>query len=370
MSVHRDVEGSKYDCEDLSRWENGEGPIPSEFLSDFCNALEIAPSELSRMKSLAGYATEGEEHQHEPDQVMPLLKSMGKKVAPPAVYASLGGLFLTLLQFDGSVLLMAYALGLYIFLAGMFIWRWRKSDDMGELVGELFFVTVIAILSTGLVIGVIIRMDNYNLHSLSAFEDLPFAFMVVILINILLAAVAWLIFVLLRERLYTVYRSRIGAYLRAVGTTLPPILFVYVVSIPLNNPGGWIGNAVNFGILFGAVTVILACGDPDVKISEWERKWGHVMAIEIIVVLCVIGVAGLVVTYLDPSIALASAPNNLLLPAPLDFAALGYPESEFEGRYKVGLIWMFLTITAFLATVAGSYLVTTVRKGWVGADVA
>ena len=370
MSVHRDVEGWPYDREDISRWEGGQGPIPAGFLLDFCNALEIAPSELSHMMSLAGYDSGGQDHHSEPDQILPLLKDIGKRVVPPSVYALLGGVCLTLLQLDGAVVLMAYVLGLYIFVGGMFMWRWRTSDNMVDLVGDLLFVTIIAILCMGLLSGVAIRIDHYNFHSLSALEDLPLAFMAVILSNILLSAAASFLFVLLRGRLYTEYRSRTGPYLRAVGTTLPPILLLYLVSMPLNNPGGWIANAVALGILFGAVTVILACGDTDVKISEWERKWGHMIAIEVIVILCIIGVAGMVVTYLDPSIALTSAPNNLLLPAPLDFAALGYPESEYEGRFRVGMLWMFTTIIVFLATVAGSYLVATIRKGGVESAVA
>ena len=369
MSVHREVESGEYDCEDLIRWESGQGPIPREFLSDFCSTLEITPSERGRMEVLAGYATGRRDQPHDANQVLPLLKSLGKRVVPPVVYAFLGGLCLTLLRYDGVELLMGYVLGLYAFLTGIFVWRWRKSDDMDELVGELLFITIIAILSIGLVIGVIIRMDHYNFHSLSAFEALPAAFMVVILTNVLLAALSWLMFVLLRERLYTVFRSRIGAYPRAVGSTLPPILFVYVVSLPLNNPGGWIVNAATLGILFGAITIILSFGDPDVQVSDWERKWGGAMAIEIIVILCVVGVAGMLVTYLSPSLTVASVSNNLLLPSEPDFAALGYSESEFAERFRSGLIWMNLTIIVFLTTVVGSYLVSTIRRGRIGATV-
>ena len=370
ISVHRGVESGKYDCNDLERWENGQGPIPREFLSDFCNALEIAPSELSRMKSLAGYGTEGEDQLPDPDQVLPLLRSLGKWVIPPSVYAFIGGLSLTLLQFDGPVVMMSYVLGLYAFLSGMFIWRWRRSAKMDELVGELLFITILAILSMGLVVGVPLRVDHYNFRSLPAFEALPTVFMVVILINILMAAVACLMFVLLRERLYTVHRARIGAYLRAVGTALPPILFAYVVAIPLNNPGGWIGNAVALGILFGAVTVILSCRDPDVTISDWERKWGSFMAVEIIAFLCIIGVVGMLVAYHAPSLTIASNSNNLLLPSEPNFAVLGYSESEHMERYRLGVIWMYLTIIVFLVSVVGSYLVTAIRRGRVESTVA
>ena len=149
---------------------------------------------------------------------------------------------------------------------------------------------------------------------------------------------------------------------------MPPIVFAYFVTMPLHNPGGWILNAVTLGILFGAITVILGCVDPDVKLSDWERKWGHITAIEIIVILCLVGVAGMLVTYADPSFEIASPSHNLLLPTELDFAALGYPESEYEDRFRAGVIWLSLTLIVFLAAVDGSYLVSAIRNGRIESD--
>ena len=362
ISVHREIEGGTYDPKDISRWEEGEGPIPERFLSDFCSALEISVSEASSMTSLAGYGAASEGQQTLRLTPLMLLRRLGGRIVPSGGYAAVGAIAFTVTPYGQQTEQILYVLGLLSLVTAMFTWHWHKSGKRDELVDELFFVSILFVLSAPLLLSAVTKMDPYNFFTIPAIGAGPLAFMLVILFNLVLSAVAWLGFVLLRQRFYRTKQTRLGAYMRAVGTAFPPTLIVFVLIFPITNPGGWIGFGGPLLIISGAFLVMLAFIERDVVTNDREKFWWTLAAIEIIVVLSAIGIAGMLVTYSDPSLTIASPEENLLIPWELDYAVLGYPESEFLERFRVGMLWTYILTIAYLVLIVGTYLVVTIRK--------
>lgn len=366
MSVHKEINRDeyvhKYDSDDLASWEEGNSPIPNQFVEDFCTALAIGQAEGNSLKGLTETGMVLEDEATDRNPVIAFLKNSMRKLVPPGGYTSLGGLSLSALGFDGAQSLITYVVGLLALVTGLGVWRWRKSGKPDEVVEDLFFVSIFVLLNTGLLGSAITRMDPYGFFTFTALDFGPFLFMLVILLNLALSLAAWSIFVFLRDWLYITHLERTNPFLRAIGTTLPPSLLVYVVTFVLTNPGGWIYNAVLIGIVFGAFFVIMAFRDPEIKLTEWELKWAPIVAIEVIVILCTFGVAGLIATYLEPSLIVATAQHNLLWSWDTGFETLGYPESEFLERFRVAIMWISLSAIIYLSTVLGSYLVVTIRR--------
>ena len=362
ISVHKEIEGGTYNQNDLCRWEAGKESIPERFLSDFCRALEISEPEASSMNLLAGYGTASEGQLVPHITPLMVLRRLGRRIVPPGGYATVGASASTVTPNDGQTERLLYVLGLLALVTAMFMWHWRKSGRRDELIDELFFVSILFVLSAPLLLSAVTKMDPYNFFTLPALRAGPLAFMLVILLNLVLSAVAWLGFVLLRQRFYRTKQTRLGAYMRAVGTAFPPTLIVFVLIFPITNPGGWIGFGGPLLIISGAFLVMLAFIERDVVTNDREKFWWTLAAIEIIVVLSAIGIAGMLVTYSDPSLTIASPEENLLIPWELDYAVLGYPESEYLERFRVGMLLTYITTIAYLAFIVGTYLVVTIHK--------
>lgn len=361
--ISRDGIAAQYDSSDLSRWENGESLVPGEFLQDFCTALEISPSEAKDMISLVDSEIESERRVSDANPVIAVTKNLTGKIVPPGGYTSLGGFSFGALGFNGTESLLAYVGGLLALITGLGVWRWRKSGESDEVLDDLFFVSLLFLLNTPLLLGAVTRVDPYGLFTLPAFEVGAFLFMLVILVNLTLSLAAWYFFIYLRRLLLREEnRARLNPYIRSVGITLPPIISVYAFILLFSNPGGWMYFLVILGTLFAAFTVILAFNDPDAGWSESKVKWGPPVVLQVIVILCVLGVAGMLVTYLEPSLIVDTARRNLLWSWGSGFMSLGFTEDELIERFRVGVVWMSLAAIAYLATIIGSYLVVTVRR--------
>ena len=364
ISAHRDIGEDgvavKYDHGDLSRWENGESPIPQEFLQDFCTALEISQAETEDILSLAGGETESEEEISDRNPVIPALKSSLGKTVPPGGYAYLGGYSLGALGFNGTELLLAYVGGLLALITGLGVWRWRRSGESDEVIDDLFFVSLLFLLNTPLLLGAVTRVDPYGLFSLPAFEVGAFLFMLVIMVNLALSLAAWYFFIYLRR--WLMMKENLDPYMRSVGITLPPIISVYIFILLFSNPGGWMYYLAILGTLFGAFTVIVAFNDPDAYWSEHKAKWAPPVALQVIVILCVLGVAGMLVAYFEPSLIIDTSHSNILWSWESGFVSLGFPEDELIERFRVGVVWMSLAAIVYLTIIIGSYIMVTVHR--------
>ena len=313
---------------------------------------------------------QSEEEASASNPLFSVLKSLMSKIVPPGGYTSLGGYSFGALGLNGTESLLAYVGGLLALIAGLGVWRWRKLGQSDEVIDDLFFASLLFLLNTPLLLGAVTRVDPYGLFTLPAFEVGAFLFMLVILMNLMLSLAAWYFFIYLKKWLLSEEnRSRTRPFMRSAGVTLPPIISLYAFILVFSNPGGWIYYLAILGALFGAFTVILAFNNPDSRWSEREVKWGPPVALQAIVILCVLGVAGMLVIYLEPSLVVDTARHNLLWSWESGFASLGFSEDELIERFRVGVVWMSLAAIAYLATIIGSYLVVKVRRSTAGVTI-
>ncbi len=362
ISVHKEIKGGTYNPDALKRWEDGKEPIPEIFLSDFCSALDISEPEVNSMKSLAGYGDASEGQQTLGIHPLRELWRVRDTIAWPGGYVSLGGFYLNYMQYDRKEVLIVYVLGLLALVIGLLLWHRRKSGKTDELVDELYFVSMLVVLNAPLMLTATTRMDPYNFFSFPWLESASLAIMLVVLFNLALSVVAWLVFLLLRQWLYRENRMRLGGFMRGVLTAFLPTMLVFICIVLLANPGGWIGFGVPLLIIPGAFLGMLALTEGDVVPNEQEKFWWTIIAFEIIIVLSLIGAAGVIVAYYDPSLTFASPEENVLIPWKLDFEALGYPEDEYLERFRIGMLCTYILTILYLAVFVGGYLVVTIRK--------
>ena len=101
----------------------------------------------------------------------------------------------------------------------------RRSDH----VADLLFVTVFFLLSIHLLRAPLTRLDIYGLYNLGGFAGTSIPFTLSLIMNLLVATVAGLMFILLRRWQYSDPSGRKSVYSRATWIVVPPIAFVYAL---------------------------------------------------------------------------------------------------------------------------------------------
>ena len=117
---------------------------------------------------------------------------------------------------------------------------------------------------------------------------------------------------------------------------------------------------VIFAILFGAFTTNLALNEPGISLGDVDFVLKA--AIAVITLLCSFGVAGTLVTYVDPDTALTAANIRIIPLREISAEELGYTPEEGVELLRLGSLWMSLANISYLVTVVGSYLLVTIRR--------
>jgi hypothetical protein len=187
--------------------------------------------------------------------------------------------------------------------------------------------------------------------------------------NLLVATVAGLMFILLRRWQYSDPSGRKSVYSRATWIVVPPIAFVYAFILVFSNVGIWIFGLVLLTLSAGAFITLMILRDDDVSIGDWDRKFLLCTTVAVVIVLSVIGLATILVAWMQPS----SYPDGqgLFYPSDLDFDALGYSPDEFGTRSTLSVIWACVaTFVYMVIVIAGKLIVTLYRLGGGDSSVA
>ncbi len=293
-----------------------------------------------------------------------MMKGSVPRIGIPGVISTVWGYILNALKVDGTLGLLIYVVVVIGIVVGLAIWRRRRTDSEDPThSNDLFFASIFVVLNTPMLLAAVTHMDPLNLYTLPIFDVGPIPFMLNFLVNLLISAAAWIMLGFLRKWIKEQEYIPISSPLpRAILATFLPILFVYALLMPFGNPGGWLYTLIVLGILFGAFSIIVAFEDSDHKVPlPGPKKYYVIITIQVIVVLCIFGVAGTIVSYMQPS-AFAIPEHNMFWSWESDFNALGYPEQEFDDRLRIGLVLLGLATIIYLAIVVGSHLVMTVYK--------
>ena len=370
------------------RWESGTTRPTRERLEVFGRALNLSRAEVDGLIDLAGLEPRHQYYSESDMQVATNVIATHRGIPSSSVATPAGDLvvespgfasqairyFLSRFAFPGVVIAgMGYflqsvgwsadwMLTLYVslviglVLAHYFLRRRRSNSPR-----DFLFLSLFVLLSAPLMQMHGTRMDSYGFYSLEGLESTPIPFAMALGVNLLIALAAGLIFDFMHRRFYASFSG--NPYLQAAIVAFSPIVFVYAFGVVFgNNVGFWIYLLEVLAVLGGVLMALLLLQDERVKVSD-RVKWLSIqLTIAIALVLTVMALMGLMVVYWDPS--LQSVPDhNLMRSWENDFAALGYPASEFDDRARAGVVWAVLTALIYLVSVVGgSLLVALCRK--------
>ena len=381
-----------YDRSTVARWESGDIGPNRERLEVFGRALDLLPAEIEGLIRLAGLGPDDADLAAETqslaepanaDGAVPLdtLEHPGpEEVATvaggddsppyarhvmryafsrfllPGSCVALAGYVLASLGWNNTFMLAVYVAVAMCLLTAQGFSRLRRADNLGELI----FVTVFFQLSIPLLHAPLTRMDTYGLYSLGDFAGTSIPFTLSLIANLLVAMVAGLMFDFLWRWQYSGPAGGKSAY-RAAWIVLPPIAFVYAFLLAFSNVGFWIVGLGLFTLLAGVFTTLVILRDKDVSIGEWDRKFLLCTAVAVTIVLSALGLAAILVTYLQPSLY-AVSDQGLFYSWDIDFDALGYPADEYFERSRLAVVWASLTTLAYMVIVIGGKLIVTIYR--------
>ena len=369
-----------------SRWESGKTMPSRRRLQEFGTALNLGQVEIDGLIALAGLeaatqrdttaATLAVEEAPEtaalepqiPERgaffgeqgIRPFLAETAKYVAMRFLLpgAALGGAGYLLSSLDWTatwmlLLYIAVAIG-SVALQGLF--KMRRAGNLRELL----FVTLFIVLSTGLLQVPFIGMDPYGFYIWGKPGGIVLPILLSLMANLVVSLIASLMFDLLWRWQYS-GRGADKAYMRSLWVAAPPMAFTYSWVLLTGNWGAWIGCSVMLTILAGVFAMLTVMRDETVKFTEWDRRFLLWCSMQITTVLAALGAVSIVVGYMDPSL-LSLSGHTLIHPWEIDYAALGYAESELIARLRVGYAWNSITCISYLVIVIGSYVTLNIYR--------
>ena len=373
------------------RWETGQTMPRKKRLQEFGIALNLSQLEIDGLVALAGIdtenrldATNGTGVVPEDLEDVPVATTGTGRLAPegagtfgepavrsflvetlkggilrfllPALAIAGGGYLLSSLGITETWMLVLYiglAMGLVV-SQGLF--KMRRAGNLRELL----FVTLFIVLSTGLLQVPFIGMDPYGFYIWGEPGGIVLPILLSLMANLVVSLIASLMFDLLWRWQYS-GRGADKAYMRSLWVAVPPMAFTYSWVLLTGNWGAWIGCSVMLTILAGVFAMLTVMRDETVKFTEWDRRFLLWCSMQITTVLAALGAVSIAVGYLDPSL-LSLSGHTLIHPWEIDYAALGYSESELIARLRVGYAWNSITCISYLVIVIGSYVTLNIYR--------
>ena len=114
-------------------------------------------------------------------------------------------------------------------------------------------------------------MDHYNFHTIGDLAGTQLPYMLAILVNLMIASAAGLMFQLLWRWQYSGDSSENSALRRAASVALPPVVSVYAVVVVITNISVSIQLAVLLTVVAAAFTALLVLSASAFNPSERDR---------------------------------------------------------------------------------------------------
>ena len=203
------------------------------------------------------------------------------------------------------------------------------------------------------------RMDHFGFYAVDGFAGTPIPFVLTLLVNLLLAVAAGLMYDFLYA--WQVSRGTTNPYKRAAWVLIPPIAFVYICMLFISCAGTWLYLLEALPVLAGVLMAVTVLRDESVKITTWSKRFLLQTSVIVTVVLTAISLAGMVAVYLDPSLQFV-ADHTLIRSWEVDFNALGYPPEELVDRSRISTVWSCLAAIVYMVVVVGGSLFVTIVK--------
>ena len=136
---------------------------------------------------------------------------------------------------------------------------------------EFFWVSVFFLLTTPLFQFASIRTDHYGFYTIGNLAGTQMPYMMALLVNLVIASAAGLMFHLLWKWQYSGNSGDSSALRRAASVALPPLILVYAVGVVITNISVSIQLAILLPVLGAVFTALLVLRDPAFKPTERDR---------------------------------------------------------------------------------------------------
>ena len=406
-----DVYETRYSHGTVSRWESGSTRPSVDRLRVFGMALNLSETEVAGLILLAGLAPDfpgaalalssGSDPVRQPESpgVVPGVVLEGVELGDPdrdsLLAGSVGGrrrrglmpslsaevrLFflrvlllgvaltacgyvLSLAGWDGSLHTVPFAgFAVALVLGQGFLFPERQAG-----LREFFWVSIFFVLTTPLFQFAPLGLDHYNFHVLDAIRGTWIPCLLALLVNLVLASGAGVLFHLLHRWQYVGGETG-GALRRALWVTLPPLVVVYGVAVVITNASVSIQLAFLVPVIATVFTALLVLRDPEVTFSERDRRILFPVVAATAMLCGTLGLVVIVAIYVSPDLPMVLPDHNLLGSWEIDFGELGITRDEALDRLNVGYMWHAMSLFAYMAFVVGGSLIVAVYRMGDGGD--
>ena len=406
-----DVYETRYSHGTVSRWESGSTRPSVDRLRVFGMALNLSETEVAGLILLAGLAPDfpgaalalssGSDPVRRPESpgVVPGVVLDGVELGDPdrdsLLAGSVGGrrrrglmpslsaevrLFflrvlllgvaltacgyvLSLAGWDGSLHTVPFAgFAVALVLGQGFLFPERQAG-----LREFFWVSIFFVLTTPLFQFAPLGLDHYNFHVLDAIRGTWIPCLLALLVNLVLASGAGVLFHLLHRWQYVGGETG-GALRRALWVALPPLVVVYGVAVVITNASVSIQLAFLVPVIATVFTALLVLRDPGVTFSERDRRILFPVVAATAMLCGTLGLVVIVAIYVSPDLPMVLPDHNLLGSWEIDFGELGITREQALDRLNVGYMWHAMSLFAYMAFVVGGSLIVAVYRMGDGGD--
>ena len=198
------------------------------------------------------------------------------------------------------------------FVAGIVLAQGFLLPDRDAGLREFFWVSLFFLLTTPLLQFAPIRMDHYSLYAIGNLAGTQVPYMLALLLNLLIASAAGLMFQLLWKWQYSGDSSESSALRRAAWVALPPVISTYAVVVVITNTSVSIQMAVLLPVLGAIFTALLVLRDPTFNPSERDRLFLLSTASVLAMLSTTLGGIAILSIYLAPDLPSVLPDHNLL----------------------------------------------------------
>ncbi len=374
-----DTYAQRFSHATVSRWESGTTRPTAGRITVFGQALGLSETEIAGMILLGGLAPDFKSAgnfignvEYEPSDTELISDWHDEQLSGESAKGSLK----PLRDLAGFLVLKCLPLGLLIAGLGYALsfldWSvaWTPVAYTGLGVGlvlavgfifpnnsvpmrEFFWVSMFLVLTTPLLQFAPIVMDHYNFYRIGNFAGTPIPYTLAMLLNLVLASVAAVMYHLLWRWQYSEIGFRRNAFKRAAWVAIPPAALVYAVIVVITNVSVSIQMAILIPVLALLFAVLLLLRDPSLKPSERDQRILFPAAVAATIVATILGMVIIVSIFVSPNHPMVLPDHNLLSSWEIDFEELGYDSEEARDRLNLGYMWHSMSILVYMIFVVG-----------------
>ena len=383
----------RYSHATVSRWESGGTRPTLRRLMVFGKALDLSQTEVAGLILLAGLAPDFRAalaHVNGSDGD----RANGNAAAPPKI-SSPGAAdraevpatenkpsnLRTAIHFWllrvlplGMAMVSGYALSFYgwnnawmptayvVFALGLVLAQGFLLPDRDAGLREFFWVSLFFLLTTPLLQFASVHTDHYNFHVIGNLAGTQMPYLLALLVNLVIASAAGLMFQLLWRWNYSEDSGGTSALRKAANVAVPPVISVYAVVVVITNISVSIQLAVLLPVLAAVFTALLVLRDPTFKPSERDRQFLLSTTSVLAIVSATLGIVAMLAIYLSPDMPSVLADHNLLRSWKIDLAELGFSREEALNQMNVGYLWHAIWVSAYMFFVVGGRLIVSIYR--------